>query len=107
MKSNLWLSPFIIWFYRNQVVFNAGKFIPSIVATKDMEIVQEFNGANLGLKWRKKVVTLGDIPNNLKGHTMIHIDACCFNDGTMAMGCVLSDSSGDIILSASKEGYLY
>lgn len=95
-----------ICFCRNQVIFNAGKFIPSLVAADVMERVQGFNEANLGLKWRKKVIATGNIPNNLKGHTLLHVDAGCFHDGTMAMRCILSACNGDNILSATKKDIL-
>lgn len=55
------------------------------MATEAVERMHEFNEASPGLNWRKKVIAIGTILHNQKGHTLLHVDAGCFHDEIMAM----------------------
>lgn len=74
-------------------------FSPVEVARMALDLVTEFN------KWNPEVAIKNKIPSCLnvceQGVCTVQSGAGVFDDGTIAFGCVISDS-GKIVLSACK-----
>ncbi|CAK8576899.1 unnamed protein product [Lathyrus sativus] len=89
-----------IWLARNSVVFCAKTSSPLQVATKALDMVQEFNFWNENKKSKSSPNTkeFGSIGNVV----IIQVDAGVFKDGLSAFGCLVKNHENKVLLSASK-----
>lgn len=61
-----------------------------------------FFEANPRLKVEKKIVATCAVQSHHIGHSLLHVDAGCFQDGTLVLACMLSGKEGEIIIYATK-----
>ncbi|XP_058764138.1 uncharacterized protein LOC131637556 [Vicia villosa] len=92
-----------IWFYRNRVIFKKEDFVPHKVVHEAMDWIQEYNVSNPP-KGVHRLAAVGDENGNTKpGFTSVYVDAGCFEDGTVAMGCVMKGTDKGVFFSATKK----
>lgn len=91
-----------IWKAMNMVVFNNDKFVPLKVENDARDWVCDFNKSNLGLKVNRVVLRTEIMENEFSGMKKIFVDARCFNDGTIALGCVMKNAERGVFFSTTK-----
>lgn len=64
--------------------------------------VLELNRSNLGLKYKKKLAITRELLYCDFGFHSIQVDASCFPNGFVDMGCVIRDHDRKPVLVASK-----
>ncbi|XP_058778794.1 uncharacterized protein LOC131652829 [Vicia villosa] len=95
-----------IWNARNNCVFNGKREDPARVAFDTAEVIREFNHANPELARKKKISTADQISSPEVGVSIVQVDAGCYDNGTMAMGCVVKVEGMRVSLSACRREQL-
>ncbi|XP_058774363.1 uncharacterized protein LOC131648640 [Vicia villosa] len=92
-----------MWSWRNRVVFNKEAFNPQQVVNEAIEWIHDYNTSNLGKGGHRTAVTVEGFEGVNNETMMVHVDTGCFEDGTIAMGCVMKEASKGVFLSATRK----
>jgi hypothetical protein len=91
-----------LWSARNQCHFKHQRALPHVITAEALDFVLEFNKANSSRKRTRQQNPASVIEPIYKGFTTVQVDAGCYANGTVAMGCVIRNQTNDVILAASK-----
>jgi len=91
-----------IWSARNQCLFKQQKHVPHEIAADSLDFVLEFNKASPCKKNLRQQNQSAETEPVYRGFNIIQVDAGCFVNGTVALGCVLKNHADEVILSASN-----
>ncbi|XP_058763410.1 uncharacterized protein LOC131636801 [Vicia villosa] len=92
-----------LWSWRNRVVFKKEVFIPQQVVNEATEWIHEYNISNPGKGEHRAIGMVEGSEGAKHATTMVHVDAGCFEDGTIAMGCVMKEANRGVFLSATRK----
>lgn len=92
-----------IWNTRDWVLFNDEKFVPPKVALDVRDWVYEYNKSNPEKKASRGALRTEEMVSEDSGLSKIYVDAACFNDCTIAMGCVMKNIERGVFFSASQK----
>lgn len=84
-------------------MFKIENVVPQEVARSTVDNILEFNRANPLLRVKKKPTELSDPVRCPKDFYTIQVDAGCYPNGFLVLGCVIKDSEKKIIFSACKK----
>ncbi|XP_058776112.1 uncharacterized protein LOC131650418 [Vicia villosa] len=91
-----------VWNVRNNCVFNRTLEDPAKVAMDTAEVIKEFNYANPDLAKKKMATDEADYHSPAGGVTIVQVDAGCYDNGVMAMGCVVKPDGNGVVMSACR-----
>lgn len=91
-----------IWYARNQSLFKNQKPEPHVTAADGLDFVLEFNKASPCKKVLRQQNPAAENDPVYRGFNVIQVDAGCYVNDLVALGCVIKNQADDVILSASN-----
>ncbi|XP_058760957.1 uncharacterized protein LOC131634317 [Vicia villosa] len=90
-----------LWKTKNLLLYQQKSVEPWIVAEETLVAVKEFNITNPCVKVKTPSFNSLETPSDHEVYTM-NVDAGCFEDGSVAFGCLIKNQDGNVLLAACK-----